>query len=163
MSTGHKVLIGVGAFILVGMIAVGSFCLGVYVGEHGWTRQGLTLAGPGAPPPPQGRPQMPGGPPDLQGIIQGLAGGTITLRTPQGLRTVLVNDDKRSRGSELRPGQEIGQRERLSEETRVMKGDREAHLSDLRQGMGVAVFGDFRDGGRTLVARLIVILPPPRR
>jgi hypothetical protein len=140
MSTGHKVLIGVGALILVGMIAVGSFCLGVYVGEHGWTRRGLTLAGPGATVQPRDRPQMPGRPPDLQGVVQGLARGNITLRTPQGSRTVLVN-----------------------QETRMMRDDEEARLADLRRGMGVAVFGDLRDQGRTLVARLIVILPPLRR
>ena len=123
------------------MIAVASFCLGVYVGEHGWTRRGLTLAGPGALPQPRGGLAMPGGPPNLQGVGQGMARESITLRTPpQGPRTVLVN-----------------------EETRVKRDDEEARLADLRRGVGVAVFGDFRDQGRTLVARLIVILPPPRR
>jgi hypothetical protein len=49
----------------------------------------------------------------------------------------------------------------VGDETRVRwHDDREASLADLRRNMGVAVFGQFGDDGRTLVARVIVILPP---
>jgi hypothetical protein len=63
---------------------------------------------------------------------------SVTIRTSEGPRLVLVSD-----------------------ETRVERHDgKEASLADLRRNMPVAVFGQFGDDGRTLVASVIVILPP---
>jgi len=60
------------------------------------------------------------------------------VRTPQGLRLVLASD-----------------------ETRVERTDgQETSLADLRRHVPVAVFGQFGDDGRTLTARVIVLLPP---
>ena len=60
------------------------------------------------------------------------------MRTPQGLRLVLVSD-----------------------ETRVERHDgQEASLGDLPRHVPVAVFGQFGDDDRTLMARVIVLLPP---
>jgi hypothetical protein len=49
----------------------------------------------------------------------------------------------------------------VSGETRVEQHDgKEASLTDLRRNVPVAIFGQLGDDGRTLVASVIVILPP---
>ena len=158
MSKSQKLLIGFGAFILVAIMVIGAFSLGVYVGERGWTAGAPSIADPGKAQPPQGQrvepdkqPVAPREPlpkdavlslpkekPDLIGVVQSVARRSVTVRTPQGLRLVLV-----------------------SGETRVKRADgQEASLADLRRNMPVAVFGQFSNDGRTLVASVIVILPP---
>ncbi|NIO00294.1 MAG: hypothetical protein GTO49_36115, partial [Anaerolineae bacterium] len=62
----------------------------------------------------------------------------ITLDTSQGPRLVTVND-----------------------ETEVKRAEGEASLEDIEPGTPIAVFGQFNGGGKTLVAQVIVILPPP--
>ncbi len=42
--------------VLILMLVVSAFALGVYVGEHGWTRQGLQYQPGGQPLPPGGAP-----------------------------------------------------------------------------------------------------------
>lgn len=149
MSKGQKLLIGCGAFIIVAVMVTGAFSLGVYVGERGWTAGPPSIADPGGQPPPQDRvepgkqPPAPGEPlprakPDLTGVVQSLAGRSVTVKTAQGPRLVLV-----------------------SGETRVERHDgKGASLADLRRNMPVAVFGRFDDDGRALMANVIVILPP---
>lgn len=150
MSTVQRLLIRCGALIIVAVLVIGAFSLGVYVGERGWTAGPPSIVGPGGPPPPQGprggsgkQPPAPGGllpkdKPDLIGVVQSVARRSVTVRTPQGLRLVLVSD-----------------------ETRVERHDgQEASLADLRHLVPVAVFGQFGDDGRTLMARVIVLLPP---
>ena len=158
MSKSQKLLIGFGAFILVAIMVIGAFSLGVYVGERGWTAGAPSIAGAGKAQPPQGQRvepdkqpvvpreplpkdavlSLPKGKPDLIGTVQSVARRSVTVRTPQGLRLVLV-----------------------SGETRVERTDgQEASLADLRRYMPVAVFGQFSDDGRTLMASVIVILPP---
>jgi len=144
-------LLVVGAAIMVVMLLIAVFSLGVYVGEHGWTREGLTLQGPSARRGPAQQPQpgigapppLPGGgrPPDLVGRIRRILEGTLLLATADGPRTV-----------ELEERTEVAARQ----------GDSRS-LDDLRPGQTVAIFG-YRDGdGRALVAELIVLLPAAER
>jgi len=93
MSTERKLLIAFGAIIIAGIIAISAFSLGVYVGEQGWTLPPPSMAGPGGKPPTGGQPPAgpaPGHEPDLIGQIQSLADDSLTVRTPQGPRLVMV-------------------------------------------------------------------------
>ena len=150
MSKSPKLLIGFGVFVIVAIMVIGAFPLGVYVGERGWTAGPPSIAGAGGQPPPQRQRKepdkqpvapkeaLPKGKPDLIGAVQSVARKSVTIKTGEGPRLVLV-----------------------SGETRVARtGGQEASLADLRRNMPVAVFGDFRDDGRTLVASVIVVLPP---
>ena len=150
MSKSQKLLIGFGAFIVVAIMVIGAFSMGVYVGERGWTAGSPSIAGAGKAQPPQDqklkpdkqptapREPLPKGQPDLIGVVQSVARRSVTIKTGEGPRLVLVGDGTRVRWHD----------------------DREATLADLRRNMPVAVFGDFRDEGRTLVASVIVILLP---
>jgi hypothetical protein len=153
MTTGHKLLIGAGTIVIVGMLLIAAFALGIYVGEHGWTRAGLTLQGPGGPgrPLPQpgdagapgNPPPLPGGGrrPDITGRIREVFDGTLMLATPDGPRTV-----------------------ELDESTRVETYEGEARsLDDLERDQHVAVFGHRSGDGQVLIAELIVLLPPPEQ
>ncbi len=158
MSKSQKLLISFGAFIIVAVMVIGAFSMGIYVGERGWTAEPPSIAGAGRAQPPQGQRVEPGkqppapaeplpkgtvlslpkGKPDLIGLVQSVAGRSVTIKTGEGSRLVLVSDETRVRWHD----------------------DREASLADLRRNMAVAVFGQFGDDGRTLVANVIVILPP---
>jgi hypothetical protein len=148
---GRPWLLAAGAITIVVLLLIAAFSLGVYVGEHGWTREGLTLHGPGgqpglAPPlqdGPGAPPPLPGGgrPPDLVGGVRRVLQGTLLLATPDGPRTVEVDG-----GTEV--------------ETR--QGDARS-LDDLRPGQSVAVYGYRSGDGQTLVAELIVLLPAPEK
>ena len=151
MPRSQKLLISFGAFIIiVAVMTIGAFSMGIYVGERGWTAQPPSITGAGKAQPPQGQRVEPGkqppapveplpkGKPDLIGLVQSVERRSVTIRTGEGPRLVLVGD-----------------------QTRVGWHDsREASLNDLRRNMGVAVFGQFGDDGRTLTANVIVILPP---
>jgi len=147
MSRSQKLLIGFGAFIIVAIMVIEAFSIGVYVGERGWTTGPPSIVGPGIQPPPQGQRgelgKQPAVPepkarPDLIGAVQSVAGRSVTVKTREGPRLVLVSDETRVRWHD----------------------DREAGLTDLRRNMPVAVFGRFGDDGRTLMAKVIIILPP---
>ena len=150
MSRSQKLLIIFGAFIIVAVMTIGAFSMGIYVGERGWSAKPPSITGAGKVPPPQGqkvepdkqppapRELLPKEKPDLIGPVHSVTERSLTIRTGQGQRLVLVSDQTRVRWHD----------------------DREASLEDLRRNMGVAVFGDFGDDGRTLVATVIVILPP---
>jgi len=145
MSKSQKLLIGGGALIIVAIMVVGAFSVGVYVGERGWTAGSPSIAGAGGQQPAQGgqqpavpREPLPQDKPDLIGVVQSVARRSVTVKTGEGPRLVLVSDETRVRWHD----------------------DREAALADLRRNVGVAVFGQFSDDGRTLTASLIVILPP---
>ena len=148
---GRAWLLVAGAMTIVAMLLIAAFSLGVYVGEHGWTREGLTLQGPGAQPgparPPQVRPHappaLPGGgrPPDLVGAVRRLLQGRLSLATSDGPRTVVVDGN-----TEVEPPE----------------GEPQS-LDDLRPGQSVAVFGYRGGDGQALVAELIVLLPAPER
>ena len=150
MSKSQKLLIGSGALIIMAVMTIGAFSMGIYVGEKGWSAKPPSITGAGKAQPAQGqkvepnkqpvapREPLPKGKPDLIGVVQSVERRTVTIRTGEGPRLVLISD-----------------------ETRVGWHDnREASLADLRRNMPVAVFGDFGDDGRTLTASVIVILPP---
>ena len=152
-------LIAFGGVIVILMLVAASFSLGVYVGEHGWTRSGLQYtAGPG----PAGQPQrgdqpsqdgarqppfqsggqpggLPPGRPDVNGRIRQIAAQGLELATPDGPRLVL-----------------------LSGETRYQdEGGNSLEFGDLKRGDIVAVFGRFVQGdGGQLQAEFVVRLPP---
>lgn len=159
MATERKLLIAAGTILIASMLLVAAFALGVYVGEHGWTRAGLTLRGPGGPPQPPGgpggqsppggvlpqpdKPPLPDGGrrPDLVGRIRNIFEGTLMLATSDGPRTV-----------------------ELDEHTRVETAEGEPRsLDDLERGHLVAIFGRRNGDGRVLLAELLVLLPPPER
>ncbi|MGD1995432.1 MAG: hypothetical protein PVH62_01520 [Anaerolineae bacterium] len=147
----ERVMIGVGAALIAGMLLAAAFSLGVYVGEHGWTWEGVSLAGPAGPPalpgrpggpapPGQGFPPGPLGdlqlPPDVVGLVRALEDGSLRVATRDGPRSVAVN-----------------------ERTRVRVGSEEvADVTALQPGTLIAVFGHLGDEGRTLVADVVVIL-----
>jgi hypothetical protein len=138
MSKGQKLLISFGAFIIVAVMVTGAFSLGIYVGERGWTAGPTSITGPGGQQPAAPQEPLSRGKPDLSGAVQSVTKRSVTIRTSEGPRLVLVSD-----------------------ETRVERHDgKEAGLADLRRNVPVAVFGQFGDDGRTLVASVIVILPP---
>jgi hypothetical protein len=175
MSTSQKLLIASGVLIVVSIVAIAAFSLGVYVGERGWTAGPPSLAGPGGglPPgqpgqqPPGGQPEQPaeGGPgqqppgggsgqpslgppgdlppgePEVIGRVRSVAGDSITLQTPQGPRLVMVNDET---------------------EVKQAEGEEEASLEDIEPDTRIAVFGQFNGAGKTLMAQVIVILPPQK-
>ena len=74
------------------------------------------------------------------GRVRSVVGASITLETPQGPRLVTVNDET---------------------EVKRAEGEEGASLEDIEPGTPIAVFGQFNGGGKTLVAQVIVILPPP--
>lgn len=157
----NRLLIGVGAVVIVALLLIAAFSIGVYVGENGWTWRGVSLAGPGVRPngpqaggppanplPPGGAVQPPAGavpgpalparPPDLTGRVRALDGGILHLASPDGPRAVQVTD----RTQVHTPEGEV------------------AGLDALRREMIVAVFGHRGDGGQMLVADIVVILRP---
>jgi hypothetical protein len=138
MSRSQKLLIGGGAFIIVAVMVIGAFSLGIYVGERGWTAGPPSIGSSGSHQPAAPQEPLPRGKPDLSGAVQSVTKRSVTIRTSEGPRLVLVSD-----------------------ETRVERHDgKEAGLANLRRNIPVAVFGQFGDDGRTLVASVIVILPP---
>jgi hypothetical protein len=70
-----------------------------------------------------------------------VAGDSITLQTPQGPRLVMVNDET---------------------EVKRAEGEEEASLEDIEPDTRIAVFGQFNGAGKTLMAQVIVILPPQK-
>jgi hypothetical protein len=150
MSKSKKILIGFGAFIVVAIMVIAAFSLGVYVGERGWTVGSPSIAGAGKAQLPQvqraepneqpaaPREPLPREKPDLIGAVQSIERRSVTIKTGEGPRLVLVSDETRVRWHD----------------------DREASLADLRRNVPVAVFGQFGDDGRALMASVIVILPP---
>ncbi len=148
------ILLASGGVILLGMLLVASFSLGVYVGEHGWTREGLNYQ---AGPPPSGRPPQGGGPPpppggsaggpgglppgrpDVIGRIRQMSDTILELGTPEGPRTVLLTEGTRFVDEQRTPLQR----------------------EDLHAGDVIAVFGRFVAGdGGELQAEVIVKLTP---
>ena len=153
MSTGNKILIGCGAAIVVLIMVVGAFSLGVYVGHGGLAQGPPTIAstnrlaepkkqsgapgGTGGPQPvsPQALPQ---GRPDLIGTVDSLVAGSLTVRTPDGSRLVQIGEDV---------------------EIQLPDG-RQIETDKLRRGVPVAIYGERTNGGHTMQADLIVVLPP---
>jgi hypothetical protein len=127
----RRILIGCGALLLLAMMLVCAFSLGVSLGERGVTRAVQTQAARQ----PQGLPSAIGGPPNVIGTVLRYGDNTLTLTTAQGPKTIGLNA-----------------------QTTVRYENAPAQMSDLRPGVALAVWGDPSDGGRVLVARVILIL-----
>jgi hypothetical protein len=151
--------VSVGGAILLLMLLASSFSLGVYVGEHGWTRDGLNYSGPGkggqggandrpaqvgpAPATTQQVPQapagLPSGKPNLTGRILRVHPQSVEVTSPNGPRVVTITSETRF----------------LEQDGRIIG------LKDLLKGDVVAVYGRFMGGdGGELQADFIVRLPP---
>lgn len=154
--------VSVGGALLLAMLLASSFSLGVYVGKHGWTRDGLSYSGPGGmgnannrpaqggnapggpalsgtPQVPQAPASLPPGRPNLTGRILRIQPQSIQVTSSTGPRMVV-----------------------LTAETRFLEQDgREIGLKDLLKGDVIAVYGIFiGDGGGELRADFVVRLPP---
>ena len=134
----------VGAVMLLLILLVGTFSLGVYVGRHGLSQEGLRYQpapprGITEPKPAERAKDLPAGNPDVVGRIRALAPQNIQIATKDRPRWVEVDDS-----------------------TRVHEANGQSlDLTDLRLGDVVAVFGDFSPGdGSRLLATHIVRLPP---
>ena len=154
----RKIAMGCGATLLIFLMVLGAFSLGVYVGNRGLlvgTLQNFGTGPAAGQRPLQPRtgpvqqplqdpgvlePQLPPGSPALVGRLGAITNEGLFLETPQGPRLVEVGEDTQVQD---RRGQKLS-------------------LSDLRQGMQLAIFGEFSRDGRRLTAETIVILPLPQ-
>jgi hypothetical protein len=183
MSTGQKLLIAGGVFIVVVIVAIAAFSLGVYVGEHGWTAGPPSMAGPGAPPkgpvgglppgqpgqqPPGGQPgQPPGGGPGQMGQPPGGGSGQPPFGPLDDLppgRPDVIGRVRSVAGDSITLETPQGPRlVTVNDEIEVKQaeGEEEASLEDIKPGTHIAVFGQFNGRGKTLVVQVIVILSPP--
>jgi hypothetical protein len=128
----RRILIGCGAAFLIALMLICAFSVGVATGEKGVSRAISTRAAQGTP----ANVQLPvAGTPDVLGTVQRYGDNTLTINTPQGLRTIALNEQT------------------------MVRHDNEtvAQFSDLRPGVAVAVWGDVGNNQRALVARAIVI------
>jgi len=152
MTVRRKWLLSIGASLLGVMLLAASFCVGVWVGERGLTRDGLQSdrVVPGAPvpgqpnqAPPPGLPVEDDRVPVLRGVVRGVRQELITLETVEGLRLMQV-----------------------SPETVVVvrgNGERSGSVEDLKAGVAVAVVGRMDPETRTLLAENVIVLRLTRR
>lgn len=128
--------IAVGALILVAMLMAGAFSVGVYIGRHGLSGQGLRYQPPPANQAPPTGGQAPR--PDVLGRLRSVSDQGFELATQSGPRLVAVDDETRLTDAQ---GQSLA-------------------WDDLKQGDLLAVFGDFTAGdGRQLLARRVILVP----
>ncbi len=154
MTLERKLLIATGALIAALIIAIGSFSLGLYVGQHDVLPGPPSVVGSGGLPaqplqatavPDQPRlanpsSNLPAGPPELIGPLRAVESEGLVIGTRQGPRLVHVDDDTQisnARGESVSP-------------------------EELTVGAQLAVFGHLTDEGRTMVAETVVILSPSR-
>jgi hypothetical protein len=134
-----------GALIILGLLCTGVFSLGVYVGRHGLSQDGLQYQAPrqnGAQPqgdaPAAGLSGLPQRNPEAVGIIRRITRDQIDIGTRDGPRTILLGTEVEFRLEDGRLG------------TR----------NDLQVGDLVAVFGRWNGGAaRELKAEIIIRLP----
>jgi hypothetical protein len=148
MSNEQKTLYILGLIIIAGIITIGSFSLGVYIGKNGWIFDQPSMLNPAqAPKQGNGNPgNIPQGPnqnsptkPDLTGITISISSNNIELNTKHGIRSLSITDHT------VFLKQENG---------RVKPVD----SSILTVGQPLAVTGVFDQNSRTLSAEIVVIL-----
>jgi len=146
MTRSQRILIILGGALLVGLMVIAAFALGVYVGDRRRPPTAADLLGR-----PVGQANPPGAaglpldvlrvlprPPDFVGEVQSVRGRSVVVRGPQGDRTVALDDFTVL----YRPDSSKGSPQ------------------DLRPGLVIAVVGTPADGGRTVIADAIAVLPP---
>ena len=142
-----------GAAVLLLMLLAGTFSLGIYIGRHGLSREGLQYQ-----PAAQGNqqvlprdqvaknrpPGVPQGQPDLIGRLRKGSRNVVELATENGIRFVAIDIDTKL----------------LDEEGNPLQG------TDLQAGDILAIFGEFSaNEGQQLLASVILRLPersPPQ-
>jgi len=137
----------VGAAVLLLMLLAGTFSLGIYIGRHGLSRDGLRYqpAAQGNPQllpqgqNPQNRPAgIPQGEPDLIGRLRKGSRNGIELATENGIRFVAIDKDTKF----------------VDEAGDTIQG------TDLQAGDILAIFGEFSvNEGQQLLASIILRLP----
>jgi hypothetical protein len=145
-----QVILGAGVLLL--MLLAGTFSLGIYIGRHGLSREGLRYQPARVNPQdpvqglnPQNRPAViPQGQPDLIGRLRRDSRKGIELATENGIRFVLIDNETKF----------------VDVDGHSLKG------TDLKAGDILAVFGEFNvNEGQQLLASVIVRLPersPPQ-
>ena len=134
-----------GAVVILGMLCIAVFSLGVYVGKHGLTQDGLQYQAPrtnGAQlpgdAPAGGLAGAPARSPEAAGLIRRITRTQAELATREGPRTILLSEAVEVRLEDGRIGSRI----------------------DLKVGDLIAVFGQWTAGAaRELEAEVIVRLP----
>ncbi len=134
-----------GAVVILGMLCIAVFSLGVYVGKHGLTQDGLQYQAPrtnGAQlpgdAPPGGLSGAPALTPEAAGLIRRITRTQVDLATREGPRTILLSE---------------------AVEVRLEDG-RIGSPNDLKVGDLIAIFGQWTEGAtRELEAEVIVRLP----
>jgi hypothetical protein len=145
MPTERKILYALGLLIIGGMIAIGAFSLGIYVGKSSWTLKQPALQspqqGPGnIPNPDQGEPVNPPPKPDLVGKVISVTADTIEISTRNGLYSVVITEDTiylQQGGGSVKP----------------------ARLEDIQIGTNLAIIGKLSQDNRTLRGEIVVLLP----
>jgi len=175
-SGSSRPLIILGLIVLILMLVSAAFALGVYVGEHGWTRAGLRYQpgagqlpgpnpqpGPGVGPAPGQFPPaaIPGAGSLPPGARQGA--GDLPGGLPPGRPQVtgrILNITPNALNLATPDGPRLVS---LVPETRYLNdAGGVISLQDLQRGEVVAVFGRLIQGGnRQFQANLIVKLPTP--
>jgi hypothetical protein len=141
--------IAIGAVLLLLMLLVGTFSLGVYIGRHGLSREGLSYQ-PAQVANPQilqqsNRPEgIPEGNPQLVGRLRSATRQGIELITQNGIRFIAIN-----------------------QETKLLNETGETlERSDFHAGDLLAIFGEFSiNEGNQLLAEVVIRVPqqqPPQ-
>jgi len=148
MTKEQKFLYAFGLIIIGGIIAVGSFSLGVYTGKGGWVFKQPALTNPAQKPRQafngpanlsQEKDQNLPPKPDLIGKTISISRDSIEINTRGGVRSVNITSNtiflKQDAGS-IKP----------------------ALAEDIRARSLLAVIGDFGPNDRTLTADIIILL-----
>ena len=154
--------LSVGGALLLAMLLASTFSLGVYVGEHGWTRDGLSYSGPGGMGNANNRPAQGGNPPGGPALSRTQALPQAPIGLPSG-KPNLTGRILRIQPQSLQVTSSTGPRlVVLTTQTRFLEQDgRSITLLDLQKGDVIAVYGLFTGGdGGELRADFIVRLPP---
>ena len=135
--------IAIGAVVLMLMLLIGTFSLGIYIGRHGLSREGLRYQ-PAQQVNPQGidpanhPPSIPQGEPDLIGRLRSGSQRGIELATRNGVRFAAIDENTKL----------LNQRGEALERT------------DIRAGDILAIYGEFNiNEGQQLLANVIVRIP----
>ena len=136
-----QIILGAGVLLL--MLLAGTFSLGVYIGRHGLSRDGLRYQPSQVDKPqvfqPAQRPAgIPEGEPELIGRLRSATRQGIELATQNGIRFVTIDQET----------------ELLNERGEALQ------RSDFQTGDILAIFGEFSiNEGNQLLAEVIVRLP----
>ena len=145
MSNQQKVLYAFGLIIIAGIITIGSFSLGVYIGKNGWALNQPSITNPaqvpmqGAGNPSLGMNQNSPTKPDLIGITISVNNNNIELNTKQGVYSVHITN-----------------------QTVFLKQDagriKPIDPSLIMSGTPLAITGEFDPNNRSFSAEIIVFL-----